>query len=271
LKPDIFRLFLFIPDMKHSFLYDTDAWIICSILFVLMTGMVYLGLFLRHKTITSAEGLGPVEASLFGLLALLLAFTFGEADSRFDARRRIITTEANNIGTAILRADMYADSDRIAFRKDFARYVEARLNYYEAKRDEVKVAAAKEDANTHAASLWKRAASLSKDPANLAASNQMIPALNAMIDITTEREAASKATVPESILLLLFVISLCCSFFIGYCVAHDKRLNRLAVGGFIFLTTIVIYVIMDLDRPRRGIINLDSNQQYIRDLRTMLK
>jgi len=257
--------------MKHSFLYDTDAWIICSILFVLMIGMVYLGLYLRHKAITSAEGLGPVEASLFGLLALLLAFTFGEADSRFDVRRRIITTEANNIGTAILRADMYTDSERAAFRKDFAGYVDARVNYYEAKREEAKIAAAKEEANKYAGLLWKRAASLSKDPANLAASNQMMPALNAMIDITTEREAALKATVPESVLVLLFVISLCCSFFIGYCVAHDKKLNRLAVGGFIFLTSIVIYVIIDLDRPRRGIINLDSNQQYIKDLRTMLK
>lgn len=233
--------------------------------------MVYLGLYLRHGTITSTEGLGPVEASLFGLLALLLAFTFGEADSRFDVRRRIITTEANNIGTAILRADMYADSERIAFRKDFTGYVEARINYYESKRDEVKITEAKKETTKFATLLWKRAAGLSKHPSNLAASNQMIPALNAMIDITTEREAALKATVPESVLMLLFIISLCCSFFIGYCVAHDKRLNRLAVGGFIFLTTIVIYVIMDLDRPRRGIINLDSNHQYIKDLRTILK
>ena len=65
--------------MKYSLLYNTDAWILCSILFVLMVGMVYFGLLLRHKAITRAEGLGPVEASLFGLLALMLAFTFGEA------------------------------------------------------------------------------------------------------------------------------------------------------------------------------------------------
>lgn len=257
--------------MKYSLLYNTDAWILCSILFVLMVGMVYFGLLLRHKAITRAEGLGPVEASLFGLLALMLAFTFGEADSRFDARRKIIITEANNIGTAILRADMYGDSERLAFRKDFTAYVEARINYYEVKRDKAKITVAKEQAGRYAALLWKRAAGLSKDPANLAASNQMMPALNAMIDIVTEREAASVATVPESVLILLFIISLCCSFFIGYCLEPGKRLNQLAVAGFIFLTTVVIYVIIDLDRPRRGIITMDNNQQYIKDLREMVK
>lgn len=257
--------------MKHSFLYNTDALIICSILFVLMIGMVYLGFYIRTRTITTAEGLGPVEASLFGLLALLLAFTFGEANSRYNTRRNIIITEANNIGTAILRADMYGDSERLAFRKDFAAYAEARINHYDAKREPAKVAVAKEQAAKYAGLLWKRAAGLSKDPANLAASNQMIPALNAMIDISTEREAAFSATVPESILILLFVISLCCSFFIGYGVVQDKNLNQLAVTGFIFLSVLVIYVIMDLDRPSRGIINLDTNQQYMKGLREMLK
>lgn len=257
--------------MKDSLLYSTDAWVICLILFVLMIAMVYLGLFLRHKTITSAEGLGPVEASLFGLLALMLAFTFGEADSRFDARRTIIITEANNIGTAILRADMYADSERIAFKKDFAQYIKARISYYDARRNADKINTAKETGNKYAALLWARATRLSKAPANLAASNQMIPALNEMIDITTVREAALNATVPESVLALLFGISLICSFFVGYCVAHDKKLNRLAVGGFILLTAMVIYVILDLDRPRRGIINLDRNEQYIKNLRIMVE
>src|SRR5438045_1409782 len=46
-----------------------------------------------------------VQASL-ALLALLLAFTFGLAVARFDARRQLVVDEANAIGTTYLRAGM---------------------------------------------------------------------------------------------------------------------------------------------------------------------
>jgi hypothetical protein len=44
-----------------------------------------------------------VEGAVFGLLGLLIAFTFSGAASRFDDRRALIVEEANDIGTAWLR------------------------------------------------------------------------------------------------------------------------------------------------------------------------
>ncbi len=52
---------------------------------------------------SAATGAGPAEAAVFGLLGLLLAFTFSGATSRFEVRRHLITEEANAIGTAYLR------------------------------------------------------------------------------------------------------------------------------------------------------------------------
>lgn len=257
--------------MKESILYRTDAWLLCAILFVLMLLMFYLGLRLRKKH-RSESGLGSVEASLFGLLGLLLAFTFGMSGSRFDARRSTVVEEANNIGTAVLRADMYDDSSRQAFKKDFAAYIEARIAYYDAGRNEAAVKASKDVSDHYAGLLWARATTLSKlGSVYQLASMQMIPALNAMFDVTTAREAASKARVPDSIVSLLFLLSLVCSFFAGFAVPADKKPDAATIAGFALLTVMVIYVILDLDRPRRGIINLDVNQQYMKDLRKMVQ
>jgi hypothetical protein len=41
-----------------------------------------------------------------GLLAFILAFTFGLASSRFDNRRQLLLDEANALGTTYLRAGM---------------------------------------------------------------------------------------------------------------------------------------------------------------------
>lgn len=49
------------------------------------------------------KGSGPVEAAVFGLLGLLLAFTFSGAATRFEERRFLIATEANDISTAYQR------------------------------------------------------------------------------------------------------------------------------------------------------------------------
>jgi hypothetical protein len=128
------------------------------------------------------------------------------------------------------------------------------------------VIAAKELSSKYANALWKRAADLSKNPKYLSASNQMIPALNAMIDSTTIREASIQSKVPDIILLLLFVISIACGWLAGFEIPVSKRINWITVTVFSLLTTLVIYVILDLDQPRRGFINLDASQQLLKDL-----
>ena len=47
-----------------------------------------------------------MEGVIFGLLSLLIAFTFSGAASRFERRRDLIVQEANAIGTAYLRIDL---------------------------------------------------------------------------------------------------------------------------------------------------------------------
>src|SRR5512138_2372613 len=115
--------------MNLSF-YSAPA--IIFVVFLLMLIAFRLGnWFFRWKKLQMEEleksGFGAVEGSLLGLLALMLAFTFSLSSSHYDRRIQVINEEANDIGTAILRADLYPDSVRKEFRKDFKQYIETRI------------------------------------------------------------------------------------------------------------------------------------------------
>jgi hypothetical protein len=75
-------------------------------------------------------GTGTLDAAVFGLLGLILAFSFGGAAARYDARRQLIVEEANAIGTAWLRIDLLPSETRPAIRDRFRRYLDSRLLVY---------------------------------------------------------------------------------------------------------------------------------------------
>jgi len=59
---------------------------------------------LEHRQ--GREDVSTVEASILGLLALMIGFTFALSLARFEARREAVLREANAIGTTALRARM---------------------------------------------------------------------------------------------------------------------------------------------------------------------
>lgn len=255
--------------MKTDLLLQTEAWVIALILFILMIIATMIGKIIGtniYKNKKSEKNLTETSG-LIGLLFFLLAFTFGMSGSRYDSRRTIVVEEANDIGTAILRSDLYPDTERTLFRKDFKEYVEARIQYYEVGPDVKGILKADSLSQAISARLWQRASALSKDSANLAATQQMIPALNTMIDVTTSRLAGERAKVPESILIMLFLLALITAFYSGYSEGRKGKIDWLVQTGFCLLVSLVILFTYDLDRPRRGFVNLDGPNQTIIELR----
>ncbi|WP_161627166.1 bestrophin-like domain [Flavobacterium subsaxonicum] len=261
--------------MNTSVLYQTPTFVIVAILFVLMLLFNRIGFSIHKRQIaknpeSASDGLGPVEGSLLGLLALLLSFTFGMSASRSDARRQAIVQEANDIGTAVLRADLYPDSIRTALRADFKQYVEARIAYYQSGTDADKNQEAIKKAVKYSDKIWVAVVQQSQDKENTLRSQQMIPALNSMIDIVSTGDATKNATVPDSIFWFLFLLIITASLIVGYS-NNGKKINHFIVSGFALMTVLTVFLIMDLDRPRRGIINTDASVQNIISLRDMFK
>jgi Ca2+/Na+ antiporter len=259
----------------NTFLFQIPAILIAAILFILIIVFNCVGFAVQKKQLKkyndeTAITLGPVEGALLGLLALLLSFTFSLSASKSDGRREVIIEEANDISTAISRCDLYPDSVRNELISVFINYVDARIAYYDAGIDIVKINASLKQTNDNYNRIWTKVIALSHDKENILRSQQMIPALNAVSDIVTTRDSHRDAHVPESILWMLFMLTLVGSFVMGYGTGSN-RYNWIIVSGFALMTVMTIYLILDLDRPRRGIINMDMTEQKIIDLKAMLK
>ena len=260
--------------MNTPLLSSIPGWIIAISIFILTVLLNWLGFQHRKREIKKnpeleREGLGAIEGSMLGLLALLLAFTFNMAAHKFEVRRDIIIEEANAIGTAIHRCDLYPDSIRKEFRKEFAKYLDARIAYYDARSDKKMMESVMHEAEICSGKIWKLATNLAQDRDNFVRSAQMIPALNEMIDIVHTRDDSIKAKVPPLIMWMLLLFILVSAFLSGYG-NKTKRRNQIMTTAFALMTTITIYLVMELDRPRRGFITLEPAAQKIVDLKRLL-
>ncbi|TMI64676.1 MAG: DUF4239 domain-containing protein [Bacteroidetes bacterium] len=256
--------------MQPSFLLRLDTWQIMLILLALMILSIKVGLITGKKSHKESPADNTILASLFTLLGLLLAFTFSMAINYHGMRKDIIIEEANDIGTAILRADLYPESDRNLFRAEFKKYVDARVNYFTAGTDLDEIKAAQKLSVEIQQRLWDHASQFSKDSSNTTvASMQMIPALNAMIDVTTTRQYGELVHLPDTIIYLLFLLSAVCSFYIGYIFSSKEKFDWILAMLFCLLTSLVVFVIFDLDRSRRGFIKLDQMNNAIVELKQM--
>jgi len=101
-----------------------------SILLVVLLSIEFgyrLGKYKRSRHEEEKEApLGAMVGVELGLLAFILAFTFGLAAARFDARRQVLLDEANAIGTTYLRAGMLPERGE-EIRRLLRDYVATRL------------------------------------------------------------------------------------------------------------------------------------------------
>ena len=217
-------------------------------------------------------GVGTVEGAVFALLGLLIAFTFSGAATRFDGRRQLIIEETNDIGTAYLRLDLLPLEAQPGLREKFREYLDTRLAIYRKLPD---IAAAKVEmakANRLQVDIWRLSVAASKaQGASAAASLLLLPALNAMIDITTTRTMALQMHPPVVIFALLFGLALASSLLVGYGMASSKARNWLHMLGLAFAMAVSVYVILDIEYPRLGFIRVDSFDQALVELRESMK
>jgi hypothetical protein len=213
-------------------------------------------------------GLGTVEGAVFALFGLMIAFSFSGAASRFNEKRMLIAEEVNTIGTAYLRLHLVSQEARPALRELFRRYVDSRLETYR-KLPNMKAAELEMSKSTKLQEeIWTEAVAASRLPgSHPAAGMLLLPALNSMIDITTTRTMWLQLHPPRIIYALLFGLGLICSLLAGYRMSRGQHRNWLHILGFTVLTVIIVYVMLDIEYPRAGLIRIETSDQLLVNLR----
>lgn len=240
-------------------------------LFIGMLALLEAGRYVGRKRLPhdpddTTTGVGATEAAVFGLLGLLLAFTFSGAASRFEARRHLITEEANAIGTAYLRIDLLPGDAQPEMRQLFRRYLDARMASYRPPAN-MTVAQAQSDATALQARIWAQSVSASQRDASGNAAKLLLPALNDMIDITTTRAMATENHPPAVIFVLLAGLCLVSSLLVGYVTCTTRRRNWVPLLILAATLSLTFYVILDLEFPREGMIRVDTADHILLDLR----
>jgi hypothetical protein len=236
-------------------------------LFVSVVALVEAGRRLGLKR--RFEGLTAIEGAVFGLMGLLIAFTFGSAAVRFETRRNLIVEETNDIGTAYLRLDLLPAAAQPKLRDAFRRYVDTRLAVYRSLPDLDAAKAELARMTDLQKEIWEGAVAACRESDSQASTMLLLPALNAMIDITTVRTVASQTHQPAIIFVMLMLVMLACSLLAGLGMAGGTR-SWLHVVCFAAVLTIAFYVILDLEYPRVGLIRIDWMDQILKDLRSSM-
>jgi hypothetical protein len=224
-----------------------------------------------HDPDSARVGLNAIEGSIFALLGLLIAFTFAAAATRFEMRRQLVIQEANAIGTAWLRLDLLPAAAQPGMRRTMRDYVDARLAAYRQIPD--LDAAQRELARAQAlqGDLWSAATAAANAGAPSPTTMLLLPALNEMFDITTTRTMSARAHTPPIVIGLLFAVSLGCALFAGFGTATASRRSLIHMVFFAAVVTVTVYVILDLEYPRIGLIRVDEVDQALEDVRAGMK
>lgn len=252
---------------------------------VLQSALFALGLFIgtlvclrvgwlvgreRLRDDDAGAGLGAVDGAVFGLMGLLLAFTFTTAAARFDHRRDLVVEEVNAIGTAWLRLELLHPEARDDLKGLMRRYVDARIASYAHASDAAATNQAVQRSYDIQNELWTRLIAALQAETALPLVQSVVPAVNEMFDIAQTRILATRQHPPLAVYLMLGLLVLMSSLLAGFGMAKAASQSKLHVLAFAAIVSASIYLILDIEFPRLGLVRVDQFDRALVELRATM-
>jgi hypothetical protein len=201
------------------------------------------------------------NASL-ALLAFMLAFTFGFAASRVEARRSLLLDEANAIGTTYLRTGTLPEAERAKPRALLREYAGARLAATRPGEMEVQIRRSVELQQR----LWEHAAALAERQPTSIVVGLYLQSLNETIDLHTKRLTESvRVRVPGVVWVVPYALTALAMAEMDYQTGLGGLRRPLSTPALALAFASVVLLIADLDRPQSGWIG--GSQEPMAELR----
>lgn len=249
---------------QQELLYGFSSITIAAVLFITIILInefgFHAGKFVQTRTDSEVKVLtGSIQASVLGLLALLLGFTFSMSMQRFDNRSMALIDEANAIGTAVLRVQLLPDKYKADATQLFKQYIESRVAIGQL---DLTRHSERKKYNQHIIDLqnklWSLAILAANDDPRPVTSGAFIQSLNDVIDKQGKRNALLQMHVPEVVLILLFIVFISSGGILGYSGGISGKRVLAPIILVSLLITLIVFIIIDLDRPKRGLIQVNQ-------------
>lgn len=232
--------------------------LISAALFVGLLVTLEIGRWMRARSsIDEADRTGAADGMVFAIVGLLIAFSFGGAASRFDARRELIVKQSNALGTAWMRTDLLPESDREAVRRPMREWLKLTLD---GLTGDGMAPQAFESLLTKASLLqdqsWGAAVSAVERHPKPQTAQLVLPPMNEWIDLTTERVEMNNRGAPPILFPMLVVLAMTCAVLAGFKMGKQSGANKFHRIAFASVITFSLYVILDMNQPRLGLIQI---------------
>ena len=248
----------------RSIFAEVDSWAVALALGLAMFAAWQFGRWHgRRLRIESGEvPVSKFEDAILALLGLLLGFTFSMAIVKHDQRRLMVVADSNAIGDFYTCASLLKEPVRAKLQSLIHDYVRLRVELSGRRVDEAEL----EDALGRMQQMQDQMTAL-VDQALVAGTPIAVPLTNTLNGVTSNhaaRLAAIRDRLPVSVVLLLLISAVASSMLVGRQQGASDRADLAGTICFIMLASFVVYVILDLNQPERGLIAV--NQEPIQRL-----
>ena len=218
------------------------------------------------------KGVGVVDGAVYGLLALLLGFTFSDGAARFHTRRQLVIEEVEKIHNAWERVDLVPASSQPAVRAGFRNYLDALIHTYEQPAGTEREAQARRGILRARKELWTHSVAAVTDASGEGEKARMLllPATTEMFAAVESERLARQVHAPPLVFAMVAFTALAAALFAGFALAPDRRRNWIFILGVSGTIAVAVFVIIDLEYPRAGLIRADMMDRELVELREMM-
>jgi hypothetical protein len=99
----------------------------------------------------------------------------------------------------------------------------------------------------------------------------LLPALNVVFEVATTRTMAAQMHPPKIVFGMLAGLALASSLLAGYGTAASRTRSWIHMVAFTAMMALAVYVILDMEFPRFGLIRVDAFDQALIDVRASMQ
>lgn len=217
----------------------------------------------RHKL----EVMTVAETSVFGLLALLIAFTFGGAYDRYESRKVHVLEEANAFEKVYNYLYFLPSSYHKNLHEKVSKYLDLHLSAYHHLPFMREVEADLDAALKIEDQIWQLSVRAAEGLSNQSIAQSFVEAVNNMFDEARNGVNLSRVHPPGIIFVLMILLAGLGALLIGYDAAESKKKSHIHTLCYVLLTAMTIYIIINLEYPRTGFIRLNNFDKILLDAR----